>query len=171
MNIRRTEKSQQTAVGALSAFLAFLIWGLSPIYWKALGRVDAFEIILHRVVWSFVFLMPLVLIGRQWEEFKGAVKNGKILAILLVTSILVGANWLIYIWAVNHDLVLQAVYQEQPVLEAVDEGFAVEDFHDEVGAPLLGRAAREAAHGPRYRHGLRFFCFRRCCFMSFPMCQ
>lgn len=121
MNIRRTEKSQQTAVGALSAFLAFLIWGLSPIYWKALGRVDAFEIILHRVVWSFVFLMPLVLIGRQWEEFKGAVKNGKILAILLVTSILVGANWLIYIWAVNNGRVLQASlgYYINPLVNVV----------------------------------------------------
>ena len=108
MNAYQTETNQQTAVGGLSAFLAFLIWGLSPIYWKALGRVEAFEIILHRVIWSFVFLMPLVLIGRQWEEFKSAVKNGRILGILLVTSILVGANWLIYIWAVNNGRVLQA---------------------------------------------------------------
>ena len=108
MNGHTTGTSRKTAAGALSAFLAFLIWGLSPIYWKALGRVDAFEIILHRIIWSFVFLMPLVLIGRQWEAFQEAVKDRKILAILLVTSLLVGANWLIYIWAVNNGRVLQA---------------------------------------------------------------
>lgn len=99
---------RQSFAGALFAFLAFLIWGLSPIYWKALDEVGAFEIILHRILWSFAFLMPLVLIGRQWTEFKNAIRSPKIMVILLITSILVGANWLIYIWAVNNDRVLQA---------------------------------------------------------------
>jgi chloramphenicol-sensitive protein RarD len=99
---------QQSVAGALFAFLAFLIWGLSPIYWKALHEVGAFEIILHRILWSFAFLMPLVLVGRQWAEFKKAIKSPKIMSILLITSILVGANWLIYIWAVNNGRVLQA---------------------------------------------------------------
>ena len=108
MPTSQTAKNPQSAVGVLSAFLAFLIWGLSPIYWKALGHVDAFEIILHRVIWSFFFLMPLVWIGGQWDELKKAVKNPRILLILLATSVLVGANWLIYIWAVNNGRVLQA---------------------------------------------------------------
>ncbi len=103
-----TANSRQAAVGALAAFMAFLIWGLSPIYWKALGHVDPIEIILHRVIWSFVFLMPLVWIGRQWGEFKEALRKPKILLILMGTSIVVGANWLIYIWAVNNARVLEA---------------------------------------------------------------
>lgn len=94
--------------GALCAFLAFLIWGLSPVYWKTLQGVGAFEIILHRIVWSFVFLMPLVVAGRQWQALKLAVGSPKILVILLCTAILVGGNWLIYIWAVNNGRVLQA---------------------------------------------------------------
>lgn len=102
------EDDQQTLAGALFAFLAFLIWGLSPIYWKALHGVGAFEIILHRILWSFVFLVPLVWLGHQWAEFKKAIKSPRMLAILLVTSVLVGANWLIYIWAVNNGRVLQA---------------------------------------------------------------
>lgn len=98
---------RQVVAGGLYAFSAFLIWGLSPIYWKALHGVGAFEIILHRVLWSFVFLMPIV-VYRQWAEFKRIIASPKMLAILLVTSILVGANWLIYIWAVNNGRVLQA---------------------------------------------------------------
>jgi chloramphenicol-sensitive protein RarD len=100
--------NRQSPAGALFAFFAFLIWGLSPVYWKALGQVDALEIILHRVIWSFAFLMPLVWFGRQWNDFKNALKRPRIMGILLITSILVGANWLIYIWAVNNGRVLQA---------------------------------------------------------------
>jgi chloramphenicol-sensitive protein RarD len=101
-------ENPQPLAGSLFAFLAFLIWGLSPIYWKALHGVGAFEIILHRILWSFVFLMPLVLLGRQWTAFKKAIKSPRMISILLFTSLLVGANWLIYIWAVNNGRVLQA---------------------------------------------------------------
>ncbi|MBC2710253.1 MAG: EamA family transporter RarD [Desulfosarcina sp.] len=108
MNDNQPAADRQPVAGALYAFLAFLIWGLSPIYWKALHGVGAFEIILHRILWSFAFLMPLVLAGRQWTVFKKAIKSPKTLSILLLTSILVGSNWLIYIWAVNNGRVLQA---------------------------------------------------------------
>lgn len=108
MDDNQPAAQRQSFAGALFAFLAFLIWGLSPIYWKALDEVGAFEIILHRILWSFAFLMPLVLIGRQWTELKNAIRSPKIMVILLITSVLVGANWLIYIWAVNNDRVLQA---------------------------------------------------------------
>lgn len=108
MNDNQPVADQQTGAGALFAFIAFLIWGLSPIYWKALHDVGAFEIILHRIVWSFVFLMPLVCLSRRWVEFKKTIKSPKMLSILLITSILVGGNWLIYIWAVNNGRVLQA---------------------------------------------------------------
>lgn len=108
MNNNPPAQHRQPAAGALFAFFAFLIWGLSPIYWKALHGVGAFEIILHRILWSFAFLMPLVWVGRQWEEFKQAIKSPKMLSILMITSLLVGANWLIYIWAVNNGRVLQA---------------------------------------------------------------
>ncbi len=108
MNQNQSINDQQAVAGVLFAFSAFVIWGLSPIYWKALHGVGAFEIILHRILWSFAFLMPLVWVGRQWPEFKKTLKSPKMLAILLVTSLLVGSNWLIYIWAVNNGRVLQA---------------------------------------------------------------
>lgn len=99
---------RQPLAGPLFAFSAFLIWGLSPIYWKALHEVGSFEIILHRILWSFVFLVPLIGIGRQWSEFKKTVSSPKMLFILLITALLVGGNWLLYIWAVNNGRVLQA---------------------------------------------------------------
>jgi chloramphenicol-sensitive protein RarD len=105
----------------LFAFFSFLIWGLSPIYWKVLHHVGAFEIILHRVLWSFVFLMPIVLLSAGWGEFKQAVTSPKTIVILMATAMLVGANWLIYIWAVNNGRVLQASlgYYINPLVNVV----------------------------------------------------
>ena len=108
MNGPEAKMDSNPITGALYAFSAFLIWGLSPIYWRALDDVGAFEIILHRIVWSFVVLLPLVLLGRQWAAFVDACKRPKTIAILLATSLLVCTNWLLYIWAVNNGRVLQA---------------------------------------------------------------
>jgi chloramphenicol-sensitive protein RarD len=108
MNDNQLVADRQSGVGALFAFFAFLIWGLSPLYWKALHGVGAFEIILHRILWSFAFLMPLVCLSHRWTELRKTIKSPKMLSILLITSILVGGNWLIYIWAVNNGRVLQA---------------------------------------------------------------
>lgn len=108
MNHLPPASDRHPSAGALFALAAFLIWGLSPIYWKALQGVGAFEIILHRILWSFVFLMPLIVISRRWVEFKKTMASPKLLLILLATAVLVGGNWLIYIWAVNSGRVLQA---------------------------------------------------------------
>jgi chloramphenicol-sensitive protein RarD len=97
-----------TASGVVYAALAFLIWGISPIYWKALRAVPALEIIMHRVVWSFLFLVPLIIIMRRWQEFVDVFKDRRTLLILLATALIVGSNWLLYIWAINNDHLLQA---------------------------------------------------------------
>jgi chloramphenicol-sensitive protein RarD len=111
----------EPVLGAFYAFSAFLIWGLSPFYWKALGAVPALEIILHRIVWSFVFLLPLVILRRRWQEFLNIVTNPRMLLILLSTGVLVGCNWLLYIWAVNNDHLLQASlgYYINPLVNVV----------------------------------------------------
>jgi chloramphenicol-sensitive protein RarD len=111
----------QPTTGVLFAFGAFLIWGLGPLYWKALDRVGALEIIVHRIVWSFLFLIPIILASHRWGEFKKAITNSKLLSILLITAILVGGNWLIYVWAVNNGRVLQASlgYYINPLVNVV----------------------------------------------------
>lgn len=87
---------------------AFLIWGLSPLFWKALAAVPAFELLMHRVVWSFIFLAVLLMVMRRWDRFSSAVTHRKTLLILLVTTFFVSCNWFIYIWAVNNGYVLEA---------------------------------------------------------------
>jgi chloramphenicol-sensitive protein RarD len=112
---------QDTITGVIYAVSAFLIWGISPIYWKALKSVPALEIILHRIVWSFFLLVPLIIIMRRWQEFILVFKNLRTLLILLFTAIIVGGNWLLYIWAVNSDHLLQASlgYYINPLVNVV----------------------------------------------------
>ena len=102
-------KSQKESLsGALFASSAFLIWGLSPIYWKVLHNIPAFEIIMHRVIWSFLFLIIILLFHEHWNEFMVAVKKPQTFVMLLPTTILLAFNWFIYIWAINNEHVLQA---------------------------------------------------------------
>ncbi len=101
------EDKRQTTLGIAGAVGAFLIWGLSPIYFKWLKAVPPFEILMHRMVWSFLFLMPLILVRGQWRDFKAALKNRKTLGILLGTTLLVSFNWFLFIWAINNDQILQ----------------------------------------------------------------
>jgi chloramphenicol-sensitive protein RarD len=110
-----------TTWGVVYAASAFLIWGISPIYWKALRAVPALEIILHRMVWSFFFLVPLIIIMRRWQEFIDVFKKYRTLLILLVTALIIGGNWLLYIWAINNDYLLQASlgYYINPLVNVV----------------------------------------------------
>jgi len=93
--------------GGLCAGAAFLIWGLSPLYWRLLVAVPPLEIILHRIVWSLALLLPLVWISGQTRDLARIFRRPRML-LLFVTALLVAANWLIYIWAVNNGFVLQA---------------------------------------------------------------
>ena len=102
-------KSQQESLsGVAYASSAFFIWGLSPMYWKVLHNIPAFEIIMHRVFWSFFFLIIIVVFQKHWTEFTAAIKNRRNFLILFPTTMLLGFNWFIYIWAVNNDHILQA---------------------------------------------------------------
>ena len=112
---------QESLTGAACAVAAFLIWGLSPIYFKALRAVPPFEILMHRMVWSFLFLLPLVAFTRRRQEFKAALTSRRTILILLVTTLLVSGNWFVFIWAINNDLILQTSlgYYINPLINVV----------------------------------------------------
>ena len=120
-NAHSSKSRHESVLGVLYAASAFLIWGLSPFYWKALGAVPALEIILHRIVWSFVFLVPLVILYGRWKEFIDVIKNRRTLFILMLTAVFVSCNWFLYIWAVNNDHLLQASlgYYINPLVNVV----------------------------------------------------
>ncbi|VFQ46767.1 EamA family transporter RarD [Desulfoluna butyratoxydans] len=97
----------ESAVGLLVAMQAFLIWGLSPLYWNHLSHVPAFETLMHRVVWSLAFLVPILVFQKKMGPFLKALTSLRTLAVLTVTTCLVGGNWFLFIWSINHGHVMQ----------------------------------------------------------------
>lgn len=97
----------ESITGLLVAVQAFLIWGLSPLYWRHLSDVPAIESLLHRVVWSLLFLAPIIVFQKKGGAFLGALTSVRTLAILALTTFLVGSNWFIFIWSINSGHVLQ----------------------------------------------------------------
>ncbi len=94
--------------GVAYGVAAYGMWGLIPIYFKALTGVPALEVLAHRIVWSVVLLVPLVLVRGQWPELRRVFSSRKTLATLVVTTVLIAINWYLFIWAVDHDRVLEA---------------------------------------------------------------
>ncbi|REL37166.1 EamA family transporter RarD [Thalassotalea euphylliae] len=100
--------SAQTNSGIINALAAYFMWGLAPMYFKALTAVGATEILIHRVVWSTLLLLVIVVAIRKWQPFINTITNKKVVASLAVTATLLGSNWYIFIWAVNNDHLLDA---------------------------------------------------------------
>ncbi|WP_267928604.1 EamA family transporter RarD [Desulfolithobacter dissulfuricans] len=102
----RTGTTQRAGLAA--AVGASLLWGCLPVYWKALSRVPALEIICHRIIWSMVFTLAILAaqgrLRQLWRELTIPVTRLTFLA----TSLLVAVNWLTYIWAVNNDYIVEA---------------------------------------------------------------
>ncbi|MFD1036971.1 EamA family transporter RarD [Virgibacillus byunsanensis] len=105
-------QQNQEKLGILYITGAYLMWGFLPMYWKLVQDVGAGEILAHRIVWSFVFMLVIVLILRKWPAFikecKVIIKDKKKLIGITVASIMISVNWITFIWAVNSDHVIQA---------------------------------------------------------------
>lgn len=97
--------------GVFLAIGAYLMWGIIPLYWKQLQHVGSVEILVGRVIWSFVFTVLFVLLIRQYKQMivdiKMLWKNKKQFILLFVASVFVSLNWGIFIWAVNNGHLLQ----------------------------------------------------------------
>ncbi|MDE1223695.1 EamA family transporter RarD [Vibrio aestuarianus] len=115
------EEQQRSRQGVLLAIGAYTMWGIAPIYFKAIGAVSALEILSHRVVWSFFLLAALLHFGRSWRSVRDVMTNKSKMLYLITTSLLVGSNWLIFIWAVNANHMLDASlgYYINPLLNVV----------------------------------------------------
>jgi len=98
----------RTRIGVAYALAAFLSWGLNPFYFKAVSNIATVEILGHRIVWSMLFLLPLILYARQWPQVIRALKGRHTFMLLAATSIIVGVNWLLYIHTVEVGRVLES---------------------------------------------------------------
>jgi chloramphenicol-sensitive protein RarD len=87
----------------------YIGWGLFPLYWTLLNHVPASEVLLHRMLWSVPVLLLLVMLSqRRRSQFKGALRSWHELKWLAVSSLVICANWGIYIWAVANHRVVEA---------------------------------------------------------------
>jgi len=94
--------------GVLSAALAYIMWGFFPIYFKILKPVSPVEILCHRMTWSLVFLSSVLMVTRQWDWLRPAIRNRRTLIIYLCAGSLLAMNWFTYIWAVNSGFIVES---------------------------------------------------------------
>lgn len=92
--------------GILYGIGAYSLWGFFPIYWKLLHHVPALQLLGHRIGWSFVMLMAVVLVTRQGADFRSKL-DARTLGIYFIAAILIGVNWLTYVWAVNAGFIVE----------------------------------------------------------------
>jgi len=98
----------QEAQGTVYAILAFTFWGLVPIYFKLVSHVSPFEVLLHRVLWSILFLYILILFTKQSTYLISILKDVKKLKLLFISALLVSTNWLVFIWAISNNMITEA---------------------------------------------------------------
>jgi chloramphenicol-sensitive protein RarD len=89
---------------------AYGLWGVLPLYFKALASVAAFDIVAHRVLWSLPFLALLIALGKGWGKVRAAAARPRTLGILIATALLIGGNWLLYVHAVTSGHILAASF-------------------------------------------------------------
>ncbi len=97
-----------TPAGFFYAFGAYFLWGLLPLYMKALEHVPAFEVVLHRAIWSVPIAGILLLILRRTADIRAALSSPRTLAMAVLTSTLISINWCLYVWAIISGRAIEA---------------------------------------------------------------
>lgn len=92
----------------ISAMMAYVLWGILPIYWKALKEVSPLYILASRIFWSFLFCVIFVTIIKKWPEIKTILLDKKRFIYCILSGIMVSLNWYTYIWAVNANFIIDA---------------------------------------------------------------
>jgi len=94
--------------GLVYAALAYILWGLFPIYFHALAHVDALQIVMHRSLWAFIFVWGVLVALRRLQWVPAVVRQPRLVAQFVLSALLLSTNWLLYVWAVNHGHVVEA---------------------------------------------------------------
>ena len=97
-----------TRRGIFTALIAFSIWGAFPLYFKQLSDYNATEIIGHRIVWTFACLLVVLIVTKRWQWIDTLKQNPRWIAYTFISGAIIAINWLTYVWAVNHDQILEA---------------------------------------------------------------
>lgn len=93
--------------GLIMGGAAFTLWGLLPLYWKWMNVMSPYEIFVQRVVWSFIFVVIILFLKKQISVFGNLLKKPQNWLKIFGPSLFISINWLVYIWAVNHNYVIE----------------------------------------------------------------
>jgi chloramphenicol-sensitive protein RarD len=94
--------------GLAAAAGAFTIWGLFPIYLHALGAVPASQVVAHRITWSCLFILGFMLLRGELRQLQATLSRPPLVARLTLTALLISGNWLVYVWSVTHNHVVDS---------------------------------------------------------------
>jgi chloramphenicol-sensitive protein RarD len=121
--------SSKQSKGAWYVGLSYTFWGFFPIYWKALSGISSLQLICHRIVWSFLMLAVMVARSQEWHVLWHAMQSPRVVGIYTVAALAIAVNWLIFVWAVSIDQIVQISlgYFINPLLSVV---FGMVVFHE-----------------------------------------
>jgi chloramphenicol-sensitive protein RarD len=94
--------------GPFAAALAYILWGIFPLYIKQVASVNPLEVVAHRSVWSLVFMLALLLVLKRFAWLGPVLRQPRVLGLFVASSLLLSANWLVYVWAVSHHRLIDA---------------------------------------------------------------
>lgn len=99
--------SSNLRLGFLCCLGCYTIWGCLPLYFRALDHIAPEEMLAHRIIWSVPTGLILIVIARNWAQLKAALTRQHVMW-LGISALLIGVNWLVYIWAVSQERVMEA---------------------------------------------------------------
>lgn len=94
--------------GVIAGLAAYLMWGVLPVYFKLVDDVASLEVLAHRIIWAVPFGALIIAWRRQWPEVRAALRHRRTFAFLSLSAVLIAANWLVYIYAVQNEQIFQA---------------------------------------------------------------
>ena len=110
MNASQVPADEHPRTGFILGLFAYGLWGVLPIYFKLLTGVNPLGIVAHRILWSLPLLGLLILLSRGWPQVRAAISSPKTVGVLVGTALLIGGNWLLYVYAVTGGHILAASF-------------------------------------------------------------
>lgn len=108
MLTNRSSPTREARIGLLCGLGAYIWWGGIPLYFALVSHVPPLAVLLHRIIWSAVFLLLIVAVQHRWAEAGRVLRNKRVMVMLTIGSVLIAVNWFVFIYAVSIGKVLQA---------------------------------------------------------------
>lgn len=129
MSVKQPPPTPEVVTGLMFALAAFTIWGMFPLYWKQLAHVPVLEVLTHRILWTVPVAALAVTYVGSWGQVMRLLRTPEQIFGLLITTLLISTNWFVFVWAVNHQQVLEASlgYYLMPLLSALLGGILFQE--------------------------------------------